>query len=164
MNRIIVKSFSSAIKKQKVTFIGLGNMGFPMATNLAKSGNYLVSGFDIDKNVQEKFNKQENTESVSLEKSCSESDMIFTMLPNTNIVKNTYNDITNNYKVKKGTYFIDSSTINPTESKNFSEDLINKGFIAADAPVSGGVVGATNGTLTFMIGCMDDKEGIIFSG
>jgi 3-hydroxyisobutyrate dehydrogenase len=57
---------------------------------------------------------------------------------------------------KKGTYFIDSSTISPIDAQEYARQLKSKGFIAADAPVSGGVMGAQKATLSFMIGC--EKE------
>jgi 3-hydroxyisobutyrate dehydrogenase len=78
------------------------------------------------------------------------------MLPNTNIVNSTWNEIIS-YKPAKGTHIIDSSTINPIESKIFSSNAEKEGYYPADAPVSGGVTGALNGTLTFMVGCQKDK-------
>ena len=158
MNKaFFIKRFSS---KLNVTFIGLGNMGYSMGSNLAKSGKYVISGYDINKSVQDKFNTQENTKSEDFETSCKKADFIMTMLPNTDIVKSTFTQIAN-YSPKASTQFIDSSTICPIESKNISNSLISKGFNSADAPVSGGVVGATNATLTFMIGTNPDRYEII---
>lgn len=157
MKTIFVKSFSS---KQRVTFIGLGNMGYSMASNLANSGKYLVSGFDLNKSAQDEFNKLENTKNSSFEDSCNESNFIISMLPNTDIVKKAFSDATK-FKVKKGTQFIDSSTICPIESKNISLSLISQGYFSADAPVSGGVVGAKNATLTFMVGTASERFEVI---
>lgn len=144
--------FKFSTSKQRVTFIGLGNMGYSMASNLSKSGKFIISGFDINKSVQEEFNKQENTVADSFHSSVSKSDYIMTMLPNTEIVKNTINDIFNNNKHIKQVQFIDSSTICPIESKEISNFIMKNECFSCDAPVSGGVVGAKNASLTFMIG------------
>lgn len=150
-NAITKRFFSD---KTRVTFIGLGNMGLKMANNLAKSGKHVVCGFDTNKEVQENFAKTQNAVTDTFADSVAKSQYIVTMLPNTNIVKNVWTEV-HAGKPKSGTYIIDSSTINPIDSKNFSLEAEKAGLIPADAPVSGGVNGALNGTLTFMTGCQE---------
>ena len=137
----------------RITFVGLGNMGLNMATNLIKAG-VKVAGFDANKNVTEKFMKEMGGENFdSIESACRESDVVFTMLPNSKIVKEVWEKA---FTAKKGTYFIDSSTISPIDTVSLANVARSKGFIPADAPVSGGVMGAKNATLSFMIG--SEKE------
>lgn len=152
----LISKFFSSQDKSRVTFIGLGNMGYKMASNLLKSGKYNVSGYDLNKQVQENFNKLENTVNEPISESVKKSKFVITMLPNTDIVNNTWKEVIS-HKPSKGTFIIDSSTINPIESKKISLNAEKEGLNPADAPVSGGVNGALNGTLTFMVGCNKDK-------
>lgn len=154
LSKKALKYFSTK-EKSRVTFIGLGNMGLKMANNLLKSGKHTVAGYDLNKEVQDNFSKQENAVSEPLSESVKKSKFIVTMLPNTKIVNNTWNEILS-HKPVKGTHIIDSSTINPIESKVISLNAEKEGLIPADTPVSGGVTGALNGTLTFMVGCNKD--------
>lgn len=158
LKSLIKKSFSQSSKNQSnssskthVTFIGLGNMGLKMATNLAKSNKYLVSGFDTNKDFENLFNSNENSLKISFKEAVSSSKYIITMLPNTDIVKSVWEEIHSN-QPKKGTYIIDSSTISPIESKAISQQAEKRGYKPSDAPVSGGVMGAKNATLSFMLG------------
>jgi 3-hydroxyisobutyrate dehydrogenase len=148
MLKYVSKKFS-----QKVTFVGLGNMGYPMAQHLIKSG-FKVIGFDSNKQVTEKFQQEAGERENSIESSISQSHALITMLPNSQAVDTVWNIASKS--AKKGTYFIDSSTISPIDAKNFANKAKQNGFIPADSPVSGGVMGAQKATLSFMIGC--DKE------
>lgn len=141
------RNFSSA--KPRATFIGLGNMGLHMATNLLKQGKYSVSGFDLNKE-QESLLVKNGGDQMTLEESLEQSSVVMTMLNTGDIVKKTWRKCFP--LVKKGTVFIDSSTISPLDSKEISKEALNLGLIPCDAPVSGGVVGAKNGTLTFIVG------------
>ena len=134
---------------KNISFIGLGNMGFEMAINLSKSG-YNVTGFDIN---QDKYKKLEvkNVRCVSsIEETLNNPDVIISMLPDGTIVKNVWSQIT---KMLNNTPLaIDCSTID-IESSLFFHELTKKHNVRAlDAPVSGGVIGAQNGSLTFMVG------------
>lgn len=158
MNTNIIKNFKKNKNLQnylsknfhnRVTFVGLGNMGLPMAHHLIKSGKK-VAGFDANNQVTENFRKNGGCNFQTLESAAKESDCIITMLPNANIVNSVWSEAFN--FANKGTFFIDSSTISPIDAKNFCTEGENKGFICADAPVSGGVMGATNATLSFMVG------------
>ncbi len=140
----------------RITFVGLGCMGYPMAGHLTKSG-IRVAAFDINKQVVEQFNKEHNSDNDkydSIESAIKESDALITMLPNFKIMKGVWEQA---FKTaNQGTYFIDSSTVSPIETAQLAEETKAKGFIPADAPVSGGVMGAQNATLSFMVG--SEKE------
>ena len=128
----------------RIGFIGLGNMGGPMAHNLAKAG-FEVVGFD----TQEV--KVDQVEIVSTSKECvSNSDVVITMLPNGEILKSVANKIIQ--YMKHGSIFLDCSTVDVESAKSVAEISEGYGIIPLDAPVSGGIGGAEAGTLTFMAG------------
>lgn len=148
----INKNFHKLTKKHlhnRITFIGLGNMGFPMGQNLIKGG-IKVAGFDADNQVTEKFRNSGGCNFQTLESAAKESDMIITMLPNAKIVQNVWSEVYN--YANKDTLIVDSSTISPLDAKSLAQQAQEKGFTCADAPVSGGVMGAQNATLSFMVG------------
>lgn len=87
----------------------------------------------------------------SVQQVAQNSDFVVTMLPNNDIVTNTYETMVTD-GVKSQTIFIDSSTIDPNVAKAVQKLVKSKGAKFVDAPVSGGVIGAENGTLTFMVG------------
>ncbi|MCP4651402.1 MAG: NAD-binding protein [PVC group bacterium] len=124
-----------------------------MATNLLKAGKK-VSGYDLNTEFVENF-KKEGGHSDNLNQSIKESDVIFAMLPNfkasDDVWKNAYKHM------KKGAFIIDTSTFSPVDAKVIGEEAKGKGFIPAICPVSGGVQGAKNGTLSFMIGSDKDQ-------
>ena len=128
----------------RIGFIGLGNMGGPMAHNLAKAG-FEVVGFD----TQEV--KVDQVKIVSTSKECvSNSDVVITMLPNGEILKSVANKIIQH--MRHGSIFLDCSTVDVESAKSVAEISENYGIIPLDAPVSGGIGGAEAGTLTFMVG------------
>ena len=128
----------------RIGFIGLGNMGGPMAHNLAKAG-FEVVGFD----TQEV--KVDQVEIVSTSKECvSNSDVVITMLPNGEILKSVANKIIQH--MRHGSIFLDCSTVDVESAKSVAEISEGYGIIPLDAPVSGGIGGAEAGTLTFMAG------------
>jgi 3-hydroxyisobutyrate dehydrogenase len=151
LNKLNNKSFSSNINR--ITFVGLGNMGLPMAQNLLKSG-VKVAGFDFNQQSVETLRKSGACAYQTLESALKESEALITMLPNAKAVKTVWEDAEK--FAKKNTIFIDSSTISPIDAANFAKQSESKGFLAADAPVSGGVMGATKATLSFMIGSKKD--------
>ncbi|MFL2801539.1 MAG: 3-hydroxyisobutyrate dehydrogenase [Paracoccaceae bacterium] len=127
-----------------IGFIGLGNMGLPMAENLQKAG-YEVVGFDIKKDVNTSVKIANNFENL-----IKDNEVIFTMLPSGNEVSKVYNEIVT--KCESSTVMVDCSTID-INNAHFISDLAKKNKLQTlDAPVSGGVVGAIDGTLTFMVG------------
>jgi 3-hydroxyisobutyrate dehydrogenase len=130
----------------KIGFIGLGNMGAPMAINLAKGGNE-VFGFDTDNSI----NLPAVTMMSCIPSLLKEVEVVFTMLPSGLIVKDIINKYSNNFNAKS--ILIDCSTIDVKTTKKLSETLQkNNEIYMLDAPVSGGVQGAKSGELTFMVG------------
>ena len=129
----------------KIGFIGLGNMGAPMAKNLAKNG-LDVLGFDTDNSI----NLPEITMMPSIPAILNEVDIVFTMLPSGLVVKDIVTEFINNFNAEST--LIDCSTIDVETTKEVCQTLGNKKVHMLDAPVSGGVQGAKSGSLTFMVG------------
>ena len=140
----------------KIGFIGLGNMGAPMAENLARNG-LDVLGFDTDNSIK----LPEITMMPSIPKLLTEVDIIFTMLPSGLVVKEIVNEFINNFNPKST--LIDCSTIDVKTTKEVCQILGNKKINMLDALVSGGVQGAKSGSLTFMVGgSRDDFDKLRF--
>jgi 3-hydroxyisobutyrate dehydrogenase len=135
-----------------IGFIGVGNMGRPMALNLVKAG-HKVQVFDVVPTLVEEAAKGGCLGMASIKEAVSGVDAILTMLPASKHVEVVYlgaGDLLN--LADKGTLLIESSTIAPEVSKKVARAAIDKGFEMIDAPVSGGTGGAQAGTLTFMVG------------
>ena len=132
-----------------IAFIGLGNMGNPMAANLVKAG-HAVRGFDlVAANLDTA--KQGGVEIARDARAAVEgADVVVTMLPAGKHVLAVYEDIVP--AAAKGTLFIDSSTIDVGSARQAHAIAAGAGMLSIDAPVSGGVGGAEAGTLTFMAG------------
>lgn len=132
-----------------VAFIGLGNMGGPMAANLVKA-NYSVKGFDLSDDA--KAHARENGVDIieTVEEAVGCADAVITMLPAGKHLLSVY-EVTLK-AAKAGTLFIDCSTVDVDSSRNAHAAADEAGMLSLDAPVSGGVGGATAGTLTFMAG------------
>ncbi|XP_023258920.1 3-hydroxyisobutyrate dehydrogenase, mitochondrial-like [Seriola lalandi dorsalis] len=150
-------STRSMASKTQVGFIGLGNMGNPMAKNLLKHG-YPVIATDVFpescKEVQELGAQIVDNPAEVADK----ADRIITMLPSSPNVIDVYtgpNGILK--KVKKGSLLIDSSTIDPAVSKEMAAAAEKMGAVFMDAPVSGGVGAASSGKLTFMVGGAEEE-------
>ncbi|MFQ3355599.1 MAG: 3-hydroxyisobutyrate dehydrogenase [Paracoccaceae bacterium] len=128
----------------KIGIIGLGNMGAPMAKNLAEA-SYEVIGFDIILACPEGIASA--LSAVSIAKSC---DVVITMLPNGEIVQSVSEEIIP--EMLDGSTLLDCSTIDVETAVKVANLASKYGVLAADAPVSGGVGGAVSGSLTFMVG------------
>lgn len=136
-----------------IAFLGLGHMGGPMAANLVAAG-HTVHGFDpvpaskaaAEANGVKVFDT--GAEAVG------DADVVITSLPNGNIVKACYAEVLP--VAPKGTLFIDTSTISVDDAREIHAKAGEHGHAQIDAPVSGGVKGATAGTLAFMVGGSDD--------
>lgn len=140
----------------KIGFIGLGNMGAPMAKNLAKNG-LDVLGFDTDNSIK----LPEITMMPSIPAILNEVDIVFTMLPSGLVVKDIVTEFINNFNAEST--LIDCSTIDVKTTKEVCQTLGNKKVHMLDAPVSGGVQGAKSGSLTFMVGgSRDDFDKLRF--
>jgi len=135
-----------------IGFIGLGNMGLPMAQNLVKSG-YAVRGFDLSEYAAERLAAGGGTRATSVGDTCSEADAVITMLPAGEQVREVYlGDEGVLASVRDGTLLIDCSTIDVETAREVAQAAEGSGLAMLDAPVSGGVAGAQAATLTFMVG------------
>ena len=136
----------------KVSFIGLGNMGLPMAKNLVKAGHD-ITGFDLVEGQLTELVKSGGKVSENLNDTLKNSEVVITMLPSGKHVKSVYLGEEGIIKNSPADLLlIDSSTID-VESAREVEEVANKSDLKMlDAPVSGGVTGAEAGTLTFMVG------------
>ena len=143
---------------QTVGFIGLGNMGGPMAANLVKAG-HTVHAFDLDKTAINTAIQNGITIHKTAKEAVMEADAVITMLPNGKITLSVYEEIIPNTRV--GSVLIDCSTIDISSAKKAHDMARQSGLRSLDAPVSGGVGGAQAGTLTFMIG--GEKETLVQS-
>ncbi len=128
----------------KIGFIGLGNMGMPMARNLIAEGHE-VTGFDL-------IQKSDPLVQISklLSETVSGKEVIITMLPDGSSLLEVYSSILN--ELQSEAILIDCSTVDVISAKKAAGMANEKGLKALDAPVSGGIGGAENGTLTFMVG------------
>lgn len=136
----------------KIGFIGLGNMGLPMALNLLKAG-YQVSGFDLVKSQLDAFASAGGTVASNAITAAIDVDVLVSMLPASKHVEGLYlGDIGLLANVNPKTLLIDCSTISPKVAQAVAVKAKEKGFAMIDAPVSGGTAGAQAGTLTFMVG------------
>ena len=132
-----------------IGFIGLGNMGKGMSINLAREKMDVV-GYDINRSTYEKLKTQNIELANSVERLVKVSDIIITMLPDGLAVKNVWSEVIG--FSRQGQYLIDCSTIDVKTSRLVQIQAKEKGLFTLDAPVSGGVIGADEGTLTFMVG------------
>jgi 3-hydroxyisobutyrate dehydrogenase len=137
----------------KIGFIGLGNMGGPMAANLVKAG-HTVLGFDLSAAMLEAAVRSDVTPAVSASQAVEQAEVVVTMLPAGRHVIAAYRDQLLP-AAKPGTLFVDCSTIDVASAREAHALAAAAGNRSADAPVSGGVGGATAGTLTFMVGAED---------
>ena len=136
----------------KVGFIGLGNMGGPMAINLAKAGHE-VSVFDLSSDAMNSVAQHGATPTARANEAATDKDFVVTMLPAGKHVKMVYlgeNGLLS--VVNKDTLLIDSSTIDADSAKTVAKQASEQGIAFMDAPVSGGVAGAAAGTLSFICG------------
>jgi 3-hydroxyisobutyrate dehydrogenase len=132
-----------------IGFIGLGNMGGPMAANLVKSGERVL-GFDVAAESR-RIASDNGVEVVATARSCVENaDIVISMLPAGEHVLSVWQDIVPT--ANQGALFIDCSTIDVAGARQAHALAAERGIATLDAPVSGGVGGAKAATLTFMVG------------
>ncbi|WP_058261149.1 3-hydroxyisobutyrate dehydrogenase [Thalassovita gelatinovora] len=128
----------------KIGFIGLGNMGGPMAANLVKAGHE-VTGFDLTAPMPEGVSKADSATAA-----VNGVDVVITMLPNGDILRSVADQIIP--AMRQGAVLCDCSTVDVDSARAVATLADAAGLGALDAPVSGGVGGAMAGTLTFMVG------------
>ncbi|MBN9889015.1 3-hydroxyisobutyrate dehydrogenase [Salipiger abyssi] len=128
----------------KIGFIGLGNMGAPMAANLAKAGHE-VTGFDVAGATAEGV-----AQAASGPEAVKGAEVVITMLPNGAILRDVAAELIP--AMAPGAVFLDCSTVDVESARAVAEQAEAAGLGALDAPVSGGIGGAAGGTLTFMVG------------
>ena len=139
----------------RIGFIGLGNMGLPMAANLVRAG-HAVAGFDVVKPLTGKLSAIGGFAAETIALACSGADAIITMLPAGEHVRDVYCPSAGVIGAAgAGALLIDSSTIDVATARDVAARAAEKGLAMVDAPVSGGVAGAQAGTLTFMVGGPD---------
>jgi len=138
--------------KARIGFIGLGNMGLPMAGNLVKAGHE-VAGFDVASSAVERFAAAGGAAAGSIAAACSGAGIIITMLPAGEHVREVYCGPGGVFTAARpGALLIESSTIDVATAREVAAKSAEKELAMVDAPVSGGVAGATAATLTFMVG------------
>jgi len=137
---------------QTIGFIGLGNMGGPMAANLVKAG-HTVRGFDLAPASLETARAEGITVTGSALESATGADVVITMLPAGRHVIEVWTQLAE--ALPAGTLLIDSSTVDVESARKAHALAEARGCLSVDAPVSGGTGGAKAGTLTFMAGGTD---------
>jgi 3-hydroxyisobutyrate dehydrogenase len=133
----------------KIGFVGLGNMGAPMAVNLANAGHEVV-GFDPVTAIPAGVTKAQTAQEAA-----SGADVVITMLPNGDIAHSVASDILP--VMTRAAVLLDCSTIDVASARAMDQLAQDHGIGFLDAPVSGGVGGALAGTLTFMVGGSDSS-------
>ena len=135
-----------------IGFIGLGNMGLPMAENLVKSGNAVI-GFDLNEGAVERLAAGGGRRAHAMPETCSNTEVIITMLPAGEQVRDVYLGTQGVLAAAPAqVLLIDCSTIDVDTARQVASAAEAKGLAMIDAPVSGGVAGAQAASLTFMVG------------
>lgn len=136
----------------KIAFIGLGNMGGPMAQNLVNAG-YSVCVFDLMPEAMATLKEAGAEVAKSAQEAAKNANVVISMLPASKHVLDLYlGDNGLKHVLSAGALVIDSSTIDAASSQQVASSLAENGIHFIDAPVSGGVAGSKAGTLTFIVG------------
>ena len=136
---------------EKIGFIGLGNMGMPMAQNLISNG-IKVKGFDVSEEILKQASENKIEVCSDTLQASKEIDVLITMLPNGEAVSSVFNSESLLENIDPSILIIECSTISPKTSKELSLKASSLDLEMIDAPVSGGVKGAEEAGLTFMVG------------
>ena len=136
---------------EKIGFIGLGNMGMPMAQNLISNG-MKVKGFDVSEEMLKQASENNIMVCSDALQASKEIDVLITMLPNGEAVSSVFNSESLLENIDPSILIIECSTISPKTSKELSLKALSLNLEMIDAPVSGGVKGAEEAGLTFMVG------------
>ena len=140
----------------KIAFVGLGLMGVPMAKNLLKAG-YQIAGFDLNQEMAVKFSGEKGFQFVSSpEQAIQDANLTILMLPDSAIIDallwGSNGSVGIATKLRKNSYLIDMSSSSPISSKENNQKLEKLGIQFIDAPVSGGVKKAIDGSLAIIVG------------
>ncbi len=136
----------------RIGFVGLGNMGLPMAQNLLKAGHQ-VEGVDVNAAAVAKLVAAGGAGVETAKTAAARADVVITMLPSGKEVREVYLGLSGIIEnANAGTLLIDCSTIDVETARAVAGAAEQKGLLMLDAPVSGGVGGASAATLTFMVG------------
>lgn len=142
-------------RTQRIAFLGLGNMGGPMAINLAKAG-YQVMAFDLSASALEKVREHGVRTAASARNAVEGADVVISMLPASRHVESLYLGSGSEpgllAAMREDALVIDCSTIAPASAQKVARAAQAHGLTMIDAPVSGGTAGAAAGTLTFIVG------------
>jgi 3-hydroxyisobutyrate dehydrogenase len=139
----------------RIGIVGLGHMGLPMAINLVKAG-FIVTGFDMQATAMDQLVAAGGLAAANLQELAASKDTLITMLQTGQQVLSVCLGEQGLFQhAEKNCLFIDCSTIDVERSRQFHEHATSFGFLSVDAPVSGGVTGATQASLTFMVGGSD---------
>ena len=144
-------------KDMKIGFIGLGNMGAPMARRLVAAG-HKVTGYDVMESAMAALSEVKMDVSNDILTAASEQEVVITMLPNGEALNRVVEAIIP--VMPEGSCFIDCSTVDINTTRRVAKLFKNVAIHVLDAPVSGGVGGAVAGTLTFMVGGSEDSFAI----
>jgi len=145
----------------KIAFIGLGNMGAPMARNLLKAGHHLHL-FDLNTSILNELAALGGRISESPKHAAQGVELVITMLPAASHVRSVYLDEDGVLAgIGSGVPAVDCSTIDPQTIRDVAAVAARQGVMLGDAPVSGGTGGAQAGTLTFMVGASDENFEIL---
>jgi 3-hydroxyisobutyrate dehydrogenase len=144
----------------EVGFIGLGNMGWPMARNVAKAG-FPLTVRDVDAARQRRFADEHDCRAAEEPAAFREVDVVVTMLPTGRIVREVMREWGGGlgHVLARGSIVVDMSSSEPTGTRELAQVLSRNSVALVDAPVSGGVPKAQAGTLAIMVGG-DDEEAI----
>lgn len=138
----------------KIAFIGLGNMGGGMATNLVKAG-HSVHAFDLSAEATVRATGNGCAVFPTVREAVQGVDAVVSMLPNGKIVESVYTDDVIG-QAPVGALLLDCSTIDVGTARKVAAAAETAGYAMVDAPVSGGIAAANGGTLTFMVGGSDE--------
>lgn len=136
---------------RSIGFVGLGNMGMPMATRLLAAG-YQVTGFDVAPEPREALAAAGGTPAATLGDVVAGVDLLILMLPDSKIVSSVMADPGLQEGLRTGLLVIDMGSSEPVKTRALAAELDARGVELVDAPVSGGVSGAVSGKLTIMVG------------
>jgi len=151
LSKILSRNFSTSLKKD-IGFVGIGNMGYPMVLSLMKHG-HRVTVFDVNQQKLQEAEAEGATVAPDVAELAKDKDACISILPTPKIVRETLAGKGGIFEnAREGTLVVDSSTIGPDEAIYLSKQADKHRVRFADVPVSGGYMGAKNGTLTCIIG------------